>query len=248
MADLTGKVAVVTGASKGIGAAIANALAAAGAAVVVNYAGAMEAASRVVADIVGKGGRAIAVQGDVSKVADVSRLFAETKAAFGTIDILVNNAGIGGFSPLEGVTEEDYRRLFDTNVLGAILTTKEALTHFGPNGGSVINIGSVANVRPTPGSAVYAATKGAIETLTRALAAELGGRRIRVNTLAPGPVDTEATRGAGLIGSEFEKQIVAGTPLGRLGQPDDVARVVFLASDEAGWVTGAFIPASGGLR
>ena len=249
MADLTGKVAVVTGASKGIGAAIANALAAAGAAVVVNYAGAMEAASRVVADIVGKGGRAIAVQGDVSKVADVSRLFAETKAAFGTIDILINNAGIGGFSPLEGVTEEDYRRLFDTNVLGAILTTKEALAHFGPNGGSVINIGSFASVRPTPGSAVYAATKGAIETLTRALAAELGGRRIRVNTLAPGPVDTEATRGAGLIGSEFEKQIVAGTPLGRLGQPDDVARVaVFLACDEAGWVTGAFIPASGGLR
>ena len=164
----------------------------------------------------------------------------------------VLDVGVGPepFGPciVEGVTEEDYRRLFDTNVLGAILTTKEALTHFGPNGGSVINIGSVANVRPTPGSAVYAATKGAIETLTRALAAELGGRRIRVNTLAPGPVDTEATRGAGLIGSEFEKQIVAGTPLGRLGQPDDVARRVFLASDEAGWVTGAFIPASGGLR
>ena len=249
MANLTGKVAVVTGASKGIGAAIAKALAAAGAAVVVNYAGSKEAAARVVDDIKGKGGRAIAVQGDVSKAADVSRLFAETKAAFGALDVLVNNAGIGAFSPLEAVTEELYRRLFDTNVLGPVLTIKEALAHFSASGGSVINIGSVVSVSPTPGSTVYAATKGAVETITRALAAELGGRRIRVNTLAPGPVETEGTRGSGMIGGDFERQLKASTPLGRLGQPEDVAAVaVFLASDDAGWLTGTWIPASGGLH
>ena len=197
MANLTGKVAVVTGASKGIGAAIAKALAAAGAAVVVNYAGSKEAAARVVNDIKGKGGRAIAVQGDVSKAADVSRLFAETKAAFGALDVLVNNAGISAFSPLEAVTEDLYRRLFDINVLGPVLTIKEALAHFSASGGSVTNIGSVVSVSPTPGSTVYAATKGAVETITRTLATELGGRRIRVNTLAPGPVETDATRAAG---------------------------------------------------
>jgi 3-oxoacyl-[acyl-carrier protein] reductase len=249
MANLTGKVAVVTGASKGIGAEIARALAAAGAAVVVNYAASKEAADRVVDEIVSKDGRAIAVQGDVSKAADVHRLFAETKAAFGAIDILVNNAGIGEFSPLEAVTEDQYRRLFDTNVLGTVLTIQEALAHFGSNGGSVINISSVASVSPTPGSVIYSATKGAVNTVTRALAVELGGRQIRVNTLAPGPVETELTRGSGLIGSELEKQRVASTPLGRLGRPEDVARIaVFLASDEAGWLTGAWIPASGGLR
>jgi len=249
MANLTDKVAVATGAARGIGAAIAKALAAAGAAVVVNYAGSKEAAARVVDDIKGNGGRAIAVQGDVSKAADVSRLFAEAKAAFGAIDILVNNAGVARMSPLEAVTEDLYRRLFDTNVLGPVLTIKEALAHFSANGGSVINVGSVVSVSPTPGSTVYAATKGAVETITRALAAELGGRRIRVNTLAPGTVETDATRPDGLIGSELGKELVARTPLGRLGQPEDIARVaVFLASDEASWVTGAFIPVSGGLR
>ena len=248
MANLTDKVAVVTGAARGIGAAIAKALAAAGAAVVVNYAGSKEAAARVVDDIKGNGVRAIAVRGDVSKAADVSRLFAEAKAAFGALDVLVNNAGIAAFSPLEAVTEDLYRRLFDTNVLGPVLTIKEALAHFSANGGSVINIGSVVSVSPTPGSTVYAATKGAVETITRALATELGGRRIRVNTLAPGTVETDATRADGLIGSELGKELVARTPLGRLGQPEDIARVaVFLASDEASWVTGAFIPVSGGL-
>ena len=249
MANLTGKAAVVTGASKGIGAAIAKALASAGATVVVNYASSEEAAARVVEEIKERGGRALAVQGDVSKAADVSRLFAETKAAFGAIDILVNNAGVARMSPLETVTEDLYRRLFDTNVLGPILTTKEALPHFSANGGSVINIGSVVSVSPVPGSTVYAATKGAVETITRALAAELGGRRIRVNTLAPGTVETEATRADGLIASELGKELVARTPLGRLGQPEDVAAIaVFLASDAAGWLTGAWIPASGGLR
>ncbi len=249
MADLTGKVAVVTGAAKGIGAAIAKALAAAGAAVVVNYVGSKEAAARVVDEIKGKDSQALAVQGDVSKAADVSRLFAEARAAFGAIDILVNNAGVARMSPIEAVNEDLYHRLFDTNVLRPILTIKEALAHFNANGGSVINIGSVVSVSPTPGSTVYAATKSAVETITRALAAELGGRRIRVNTLAPGTVDTDATRADGLIGSELGKELVARTPLGRLGQPEDIARVaVFLASDEAAWVTGAFIPASGGLR
>ncbi len=249
MANLTDKVAVVTGAARGIGAAIAKALAAAGAAAVVNYAGSKEAAARVVDDIKGNGGRAIAVQGDVSKAADVSRLFAEAKAAFGAIDILVNNAGVARMSPLEAVTEDLYRRLFDTNVLGPVLTIKEALAHFSANGGSVINVGSVVSVSPTPGSTVYAATKGAVETIPRARAAELGGQRIRVNTLAPGTVETDATRADGLIGSELGKELVARTPLGRLGQPEDIARVaVFLASDEASWVTGAFIPVSGGLR
>jgi 3-oxoacyl-[acyl-carrier protein] reductase len=249
MANLTDKVAVVTGAARGIGAAIVKALAAAGAAVVVNYAIGEEAAARVVEEIRDKGGQALAVQGDVSKAADVSRLFAEAEAAFGAIDVLVNNAGVARMSPLEAVTEDLYRRLFDTNVPGPVLTIKEALAHFSTNGGSVINIGSVVSVSPTPGSTIYAATKGAVETITRVLAAGLGGRRIRVNTLAPGTVETDATRADGLIGSELGKELVARTPLGRLGQPEDVARVaVFLASDEASWVTGAFIPVSGGLR
>ena len=249
MADLSGKVAVVTGASKGIGAEVARALGASGAAVVVNYASSKDAASEVVDDIVEKNGRAIAIRGDVAKPADVRQLFAEMNAAFGRFDILVNNAGIGEFAPLEAVTEANYRRLFDTNVLGTLLTIREALGHFGPNGGSVINMGSVASVSPSAGSVVYAATKGAVDTMTRALAVELGHRRIRVNTLAPGPVETEGTRTSGLLSGELGKQLIASTPLGRFGQPDDVARVaVFLASDEAGWLTGAWIPVSGGLR
>lgn len=249
MSDLTGKVAVVTGASKGIGAAIAKALAQAGASVVVNYAGSKDAAERVVTEIGSKHGRAVAIQANVSNRADVRQLFAATKSEFGTFDVLVNNAGTGEFAPFESVTEEQYHRLFDTNVLGTVLTVQEALTYFGPNGGSIINISSVVSANPTPGSGIYAATKAAINTLTTVLAIELGHRKIRVNAVAPGPVDTEATRDAGLIGSEFEKQLVAQTPLGRLGRPNDIARVaVFLASDDAAWVSGAWIRTSGGLQ
>jgi len=249
MSPLTHKVAVITGASKGIGAGIAKAIATAGAAVAVNYAGSKEAAERVVNDIVANGGRAIAVQGSVSNAADMRRLFAETKSTFGAVDILVNNAGIGEFAPVEAVSEELYRRLFDTNVLGVMLAVQEALGHFGPNGGSIINISSVASVSPTPGSGIYAATKAAVNTLTTVLAMELGARKIRVNAIAPGPVDTDGTRGVGLIGSELERQLIAQTPLGRLGQPEDIGRIaVFLASDDAQWVSGAWIRASGGLQ
>ncbi|TMI00677.1 MAG: glucose 1-dehydrogenase [Betaproteobacteria bacterium] len=249
MSELTGKVAIVTGASKGIGAAIAKGLGAAGAAVAVNYASSKEGADRVVAEITGKGGKAIAVQGDVSKAADVKRLFAETKKAFGSLDVLVNNAGIYAFEPLENVTEDEFHREFNTNVLGPILTTQEALKHFGLDGGSVINISSVASTSAPPNSVVYSATKGAVDSIARVLGKELGARKIRVNTIAPGGVETEGVHSAGVIGSDFEKQIVAGTPLGRLGQPEDIARVaVFLASDNARWLTGERIAASGGFR
>jgi 3-oxoacyl-[acyl-carrier protein] reductase len=249
MSELTGKVAIVTGASKGIGAAIAKGLGAAGAAVAVNYASSKEGADRVVAEITGKGGKAIAVQGDVSKAADVKRLFAETKKAFGSLDVLVNNAGIYAFEPLENVTEDEFHREFNTNVLGPILTTQEALKHFGLDGGSVINISSVASTAAPPNSVVYSATKGAVDSIARVLGKELGARKIRVNTIAPGGVETEGVHSAGVIGSDFEKQIVAGTPLGRLGQPEDIARVaVFLASDNARWLTGERIAASGGFR
>lgn len=246
MADLTGNVAVITGASKGIGAEIARGLAAAGARVVVNYATDKNGADGVVNDIVSKGGQAIAFPGNVSNAAAAHRLFAEAKAAFGTIDILVNNAGTAEFGPIEAVNEEQYRRLFDTNVLGTILNIREALAHFSSTGGSIVNIGSVTSANPTPGTVLYSATKGAVATITRVLAAELGGRNIRVNTLAPGPVETAATRA--MLDGELGKQLVARTPLGRTGQPRDVARVaVFLASDEAAWLTGAWIPVSGGL-
>ena len=249
MSKLAGKVAIVTGASKGIGAGISKALAEAGAAVVVNYASSREGADRVVAEIKGKGGKAVAVQGDVAKVADVRRLFEETKKAFGAPDILVNNAGVYQFEPLEAVAEAEFHREFDTNVLGSILTIQEALKHFGPNGASVINISSVASVSAVPNSVVYSATKGALDAVTRVLAAELGTRKIRVNTIAPGGVETEGTHRIGMIGSDFEKQIVAGTPLGRLGQPEDIAQVaVFLASQDAAWLTGERISASGGFR
>jgi 3-oxoacyl-[acyl-carrier protein] reductase len=247
--ELSGKVAIVTGASKGIGAAIARGLGAAGAAVAVNYASSKEGADKVVAEIKAKGGKAIAVQGDVAKAADVKRLFAETKKAFGAPDVLVNNAGIYAFEPLENVTEDEFHREFNTNVLGPILTTQEALKHFGPDGGSVINISSVASTSAPPNSVVYSATKGAVDTISRVLGKELGARKIRVNTIAPGGVETEGVHSAGIIGSDFEKQIVAGTPLGRFGQPEDIARVaVFLASDSARWVTGERITASGGFR
>src|SRR6267142_3820904 len=210
MGKLTGKVAMVTGASKGIGAGIAKGLGAAGAKVVVNYASSKEGADRVVAEITGKGGKAIAVQGDMSKAADVKRLFEETKQAFGSLDVLVNNAGVFKFEPIEAVTENEFHRHFNTNVLGPILTIQEALKHFGPKGGSVINISSVAGANPVPNSAVYSATKGAVDSITRGLAKELGSRNIRVNAIAPGGVETEGTRRIGIIGSDFEKQIVAG--------------------------------------
>src|SRR5262249_1497297 len=249
MSELTGKVAVVTGASKGIGAGIAKSLGAAGAAVVVNYASSKEGADRVVSEIKAKGGKAIAVQGDVSKASDVKRLFAETKKAFGAPDVLVNNAGIYAFAPLEEVTEDEFHREFNTNVLGSILTIQEALKHFGPDGGSVINISSVASTSTVPNSVVYSATKGAVDTIARVLGTELATRKIRVNTIAPGGVETEGVHAIGVIGSDFEKQMVAQTPLGRLAQPDDIARVaVFLASDDARWLTGERITASGGLR
>ena len=249
MSDLKGKVAVVTGASKGIGAAIAKGLGAAGAAVVVNYASSREGADRVVAEITGKGGRAVAVQGDVAKAADVRRLFEETRRAFGPVDVLVNNAGVYQFDPIESVSESEFHRQFDTNVLGPILAIQEAVKHFGPRGGSVINVSSVSSTAAVPNSAVYSATKGALDAMTRVLAAELGPRKIRVNTIAPGGVETEGLHRMGILGSDLEKQMVAQTPLGRLGQPDDIAGVaVFLASDAARWLTGERIAASGGLR
>jgi len=249
MSELKGKVAIVTGASKGIGAGIAKRMAEAGAAVVVNYASSKEGADRVVSEITGKGGKAIAIQGDVSKAADVKRLFAEAKRAFGAPDVLVNNAGIFAFDPLEAVTEDEFHREFNTNVLGPILTIQEALKHFGAEGGSVINISSVVSTSAVPNSVVYSATKGAVDSIARVLGTELAARKIRVNTIAPGGVETEGSHSLGMIGSDFEKQIVADTPMGRLGQPEDIARVaVFLASDDARWLTGERIAASGGLR
>ncbi len=249
MSKLAGKVAVVTGASKGIGAGISKALAEAGAAVVVNYASSREGADRVVAEIKSKGGKALAVQGDVSKAADIRRLFEETKKAFGAPHILVNNAGVYQFEPLEAVGEPEFHREFNTNVLGPILTIQEALKHFGAQGASVINISSVASLAAVPNSVVYSATKGALDAVTRVLASELGARKIRVNTIAPGGVETEGVHRIGVIGSDFQKQIIAGTPLGRFGQPEDIARVaVFLASEDSAWLTGERITASGGFR
>jgi 3-oxoacyl-[acyl-carrier protein] reductase len=247
MSELTGKVAVVTGASKGIGAGIAKGLAAAGAAVVVNYASSKAGAERVVADITGKGGEAIAVHGNVAEAKDVQRLFEETKKAFGSLDLLVNNAGVFEFSPLEAVTETEFHREFNINVLGTILATRVALKYFGPAGGSVINLSSVAGGKAIPNSVVYSATKGAVNAITRVLANELGARKIRVNAIAPGPVETEGVHELGILGSDFEKQMVAGAPLGRIAQPVDIARIaVFLASDSSGWLTGDIITASGG--
>ena len=247
MSKLKGKVAVVTGASKGIGAGIAKALGAEGAAVVVNYASSKDGAERVVAEIKAQGGQAIAVKGDVAKEADVKHLFDETRKAFGAVDVLVNNAGVYKFAPLPEITEDEFHRHFNTNVLGTILATKEAARHFGESGGSVINISSIASEEAVPGAAVYSATKGAVDTLTRVLTAELGPRKIRVNVIAPGGVETEGTHSAGVIGSDFEKQMIARTALGRLGQPDDIAKVaLFLASDDSAWLTGERLGAAGG--
>jgi len=248
MSKLTGRVAIVTGASKGIGAAIARELAAAGAAVVVNYAGSRAGAEQVVAEITAAGGKALAVQADVAKAADVQRLIGETVGAFGAPDILVNNAGVYEFAPLEAVTAELFHRQFDTNVLGLLLVTQEAVKHFNAKGGSIINISSVVTQLNLPGSSVYAATKAAVDTITRVLAKELGPRRIRVNAINPGVTETEGTRSQGIIGSDFEKNAIAQTPLGRVGQPVDVAKVaLFLASEDSGWVSGDTILASGGL-
>ena len=249
MSSLTGKVAVVTGASKGIGAGIAKGMAAAGASVVVNYSSSKEGADKVVAEIEAAGGKAIAVQGDMSKPEDVKQLFAETKSAYGALDVLVNNAGVFAFQPIEAITADEFHRQFNTNVLGPILTTQEALNHFPASGGSIINISSVASKNPPPTSGVYSATKGALDSLTQAFAKELGARHIRVNTLAPGGTATEGARTLGMVGSDMEKGMVAQTPLGRIGQPEDMAPVaVFLASDDAQWITGEWIAVAGGLR
>ena len=246
----TGKVAIVTGASKGIGAAVARGLAAAGYAVAVNYSSSKDGADRTVAEITGKGGKAIAIQGDVADAGDVKRLFEETEKAFGSPSVLVNNAGVFQFEPFDAITEKEFHREFDTNVLGPILTIQEALKHFPASGGSIINISSIASRNPVPNSSLYSATKGAVDTLTMALAKELGSRNIRVNTVAPGHTDTEGTRRIGYVGSEQARQIVSETPLGgRFGQPDEVAPiVVFLASDDAAWLTGERISASGGVH
>jgi 3-oxoacyl-[acyl-carrier protein] reductase len=246
---LIDKVAVVTGASKGIGAGIARHLAAEGAAVVVNYASSKEGADQIVDEIIKRGGKAIAIQGDVAKKKDIERLFAETKKAFGRLDVLVNNAGVYQFAPLEDATESEFHREFNTNVLGLILATQEAVKHFGADGGSVINISSAATAVTPPTSAIYTATKGAVDAITRVLAKELGPKKIRVNSVNPGGVETEGFHAGGYAGSDFEKQMVAQTPLGRLGQPEDIAPVVsFLASSDAAWITGEVIYVAGGLR
>ncbi|EIE00403.1 SDR family NAD(P)-dependent oxidoreductase [Leptospira licerasiae] len=249
MSKLKGKVAVVTGASKGIGASIAKTLGSAGASVVVNYSSSKEGADKVVAEIEKQGGKAIAVQGDMSKSSDVKRLFSETKKAFGSVNILVNNAGVFEFAPLEAVTEDEFHRQMNTNVLGPILATQESLNHFAPEGGSVINISSIVSDIPVPNSVVYASTKGALDTVSQVLALELSSKKIRVNTIAPGGVETEGAHRLGMIGSDMEKMIVSKTPLGRLGQPEDIAKVaLFLASEDSYWLTGERISASGGFR
>jgi len=248
---LKGKVAVVTGASKGIGAAIAKQLADEGAAVVVNYASSKQGADRVVAAIADKGGKAIAVQADMAKPVDIKRLFAETKKAFGRLDVLINNAGIYEFAPLEEVTPEHFHKQFDLNVLGLILATQEAARHFGPEGGSVVNLSSVVATAAPPSASVYSATKGAVDAVTRSLAKELGPRHIRVNSINPGLVETEGTTSAGTAADDsgFRKQFEAQAPLGRIGQPKDIApAAVFLASGDSGWITGETLYIAGGFR
>jgi 3-oxoacyl-[acyl-carrier protein] reductase len=247
--NLQGRVAVVTGASKGIGAGIAKQLASEGASVVVNYASSRAGADKVVADIVATGGKAVAVQADVSKEADVLRLFAETKKAYGKLDILVNNAGVYEFAPIEAVTPELYHKQFDLNVLGLLLASREAVKFFGDAGGSIVNISSVVSTGAPPFASVYAATKGAVDTITKSLAKELGPKKIRVNSINPGMVETEGTHGAGIIEGDFHKQVVAATPLGRIGQTQDIApAVAFFASDDASWITGETLVIAGGYR
>ena len=249
MKKLENKVAVVTGASKGIGAGIAKSLAEAGASVVVNYSSAKEGADKVVAEIIANGGKAMAVQGNVSNEADIDRLFDETKKAFGAVDILVNNAGVYKFGGIEEITADEFHRQFNTNVLGVLLATQGAVKHFNGSGGSVINIGSVVSRITPPGSSIYTATKGAVDAITHVLAKELGSRKIRVNSINPGIIETEGTHTAGFIGSDFQKSAESTAPLGRIGQPEDIAPLaVFLASDGSGWLTGETLLAGGGIR
>jgi len=249
VAKLTGKIAVVTGASKGIGAGIAKELAAQGATVVVNYASSKDGAEKVVADIVAAGGKAVAIGGSVAVSAEIDALFAAVKQQFGKVDILVNNAGVYSFAPLELVTEEEIDRVFNTNVKGLLLTTKAAGALFPAEGGSIINIGSVVSEIAPPASSIYSGTKGAVDVITKVFARELGPKKIRVNAVNPGLTVTEGTHTAGIAGSDFETNAVKNTPLGRVGHPQDIASVVaFLASDDAGWVTGALLQAGGGLR
>ena len=251
MKKLEGKVAVVTGASKGIGASIAKHLAAEGAAVVVNYSSSKEGADRVVAEITRNGGKAVAVKANVARKAEIAPLFAETKKAFGRLDILVNNAGVYEFKPLEEITEEHYRKMFDLNVLGLLLTTQEAVKYFDHAGGSVINLSSIAGSNPVAGGSVYSATKGAVDSITKGLAKELGPKKIRVNGVAPGMVETEGTQTMGVIDAAhpMRQMIESQTPLGRIGQPRDIATVIaFLASDDASWVSGETWYVSGGFR
>jgi len=248
VSKLKGKVAVVTGASKGIGAAIAKALAAEGASVVVNYASSKAGADKVVAAITAAGGKAVAIGGDVSKAADAQGIIAAAVKNYGRLDVLVNNSGVYEFAPIEAVTEDSFHRMFNINVLGVLLTTQAAVKHLGA-GGSIINIGSgVSRITP-PNSSVYSATKGAVDVITGVLARELGPKKIRVNSINPGIVETEGARAGGFIGSEFEKGVVAQTPLGRTGQPGDIAPLaVFLASDDSAWLTGEQLLATGGIR
>jgi 3-oxoacyl-[acyl-carrier protein] reductase len=248
VSKLKGKVAVVTGASKGIGAGIAKALAAEGASVVVNYASSKEGADKVVKAITDKGGKAVAVGGDVSKAADAKAIIDAAIKNFGKLDILVNNSGVYEFQPIENVTEENFHKIFNVNVLGLLLTTKEAVKHL-KEGRSIINIGSAVTEVFPPASSVYTATKGALDAITGVLARELGPRKIRVNSLNPGMVETEGTHTAGMIGSDFQKQIEAQAPLGRIGQVGDIASIAtFLASDDSSWLTGERLVASGGMR
>jgi 3-oxoacyl-[acyl-carrier protein] reductase len=246
---LDGKVALVTGASKGIGAAIAKELAAEGAAVVVNYSSSKTDGEKVAKEITSLGGKAIAVQANMSKSGDIERLFAESKKAFGRVDILVNNAGIYEFSPLEKVTEEQFHKQFNVNVLGLLLASQAAASQFDGSGGSIINISSVVSTLAIPQSAVYSGTKGAVDAITRSLASELGPRRIRVNAIRPGMVETQGTQSTGITESDMRKQVEAQTPLGRIGQPQDIAgAAVFLASDDSAWITGETFVISGGYR
>jgi 3-oxoacyl-[acyl-carrier protein] reductase len=248
MGKLTNQVAVVTGASKGIGAGIAKALAAEGASVVVNYASSKEGADRVVKEITEKGGKAIAVQGDVSRQADITRLFAETKKAYGKVNVLVNNAGIYKFAPLDSVTEEVFHSQFNLNVLGLLLTTQEAVKLIGPEGGSIINIGSGVSTMLPPNSSVYSATKASVDAITGVLAKELGPRKIRVNSINPGLIETEGVQAAGFNEGDFRKSIESQSPLGRIGQSDDIApTAVYLASPDSKYLTGETIRVTGGI-
>ena len=246
---LAGKVAVVTGASKGIGASIAKHLAAEGASVVVNYSSSKSGADKVVTEITAKGGKAVAIQANLAQEADVKRLFDEIQKKYGHIDILVNNAGVYEFAPIENVTAEHYHKQFDLNVLGLLLSTREAVKHINGDGGSIINISSVLGINPLPNASVYSATKAAVDGITKSLAVELGPRKIRVNSINPGMIETEGVHAAGFAEGDLRKQVEAKTPLGRIGQPADVATVAtFLASNDSGWISGETFLVSGGFK